>query len=380
MSTPSPRHWSAVPLALLIGCAPDDSAPAASVADGCILDTADACDDCLEIEHVVQLGSVAGPGYLSGEAGGNQVVRDGSGRYWIGDGGFMNVYGPGGEFIQAVGREGEGPMEFQWANPFHADADGNVHVWDPRNLRVTIVSQDFEPVDEVPLTAQWEPNDMMALDDGDLYVMQAWSGDVGNSGQPLHIVDGEEVLVSFGEEYGPGDDRSAFNELDLRYAASAPDGSIMVAHGDEYRVEVWSRDGILLATLTGPDLENPPGQHGPITPENPLPSKLQDMHVDATGRAWISLLLRRPDWVENSEEDPQLGLMPVGMDVRNWFRGRIDVVDVATCTLLASHDQDDLAMDFVEDGLVADVVYSPEGAPLINVKRVRLRSEADTSG
>ena len=37
-------------------------------------------------------------------------------------------------------------------------------------------------------------------------------------------------------------------------------------------------------------------------------------------------------------------------------------------------------MDFMEDGLVADVMYSPEGAPLIDVKRVRLREEADASG
>ena len=188
---------------------------------------------------MVRIGSVAGPGFISGNAGLDQVVRDGSGNFWIGDGGYMNVYGPSGEFIQTVGREGEGPMEFQWAYPFHADAVGNMHVWDPRNLRVTIVSPDLALAGEMPLSAQWEPNDMMALDDGDLYVMQTWSGDAASPGQPLHIVDGGEVLVSFGAEYGPGDDPSDFNHLDLRHAATALDGSIMVAHQDEYRVEVW---------------------------------------------------------------------------------------------------------------------------------------------
>ena len=84
--------------------------------------------------------------------------------------------------------------------------------------------------------------------------------------------------------------------------------------------------------------------------------------------------------MENSEAEPQGGLMPIGMDVRNWVRSRIDVIDVGTCTLLASHEQDASVMDFMEDALVADVVYSPEGAPLIDVKRVRLREEADASG
>ena len=99
----------------------------------------------------------------------------------------MNVYGTGGEFIRTVGREGRG-------------ADGV----------------------PVGLSLPW-----------------TWSGDAANPGQPLHIVDGGEVLLSFGAEYGPGDDPSDFNHLDLRHAATAPDGSIMVAHQDEYRVEVW---------------------------------------------------------------------------------------------------------------------------------------------
>ena len=37
--------------------------------------------------------------------------------------------------------------------------------------------------------------------------------------QPLHIVDGREVLVSFGAEYGPGGDPSDFNPVDERHAA-----------------------------------------------------------------------------------------------------------------------------------------------------------------
>ena len=52
--------------------------------------------------------------------------------------------------------------------------------------------------------------------------------------------------MSFGAEYGPGDDPSDFNPLDERYAAVAPDGSIMVAHREEYRIEAWSRDGQLV--------------------------------------------------------------------------------------------------------------------------------------
>lgn len=375
MSKSVTYHWSAIPLTLLIACAPEDSAPPASFAEGCVLNTANTCVDCLVLEHEFQIGSVAGPGFISGRGGEDQIVRDGSGNYWLGQREHMNVYGPGGEFIRTVGREGEGPMEFQYAYPFHADAAGNVHVWDPLNLRVTIISPDFALVDEKPLSGQ-QINDMIAIDDGSLYVMQSWSRDAASLGQPLHIVDGREVLASFGAEYGSADDPAGLDPLDVRFAAAAPDGSILAAHREEYRIEAWSRDGRLMGSLTGPDLENAPFERGMVTPENPLPNHLSDMHVDAAGRAWVSLWLRRPDWVENSEEDLEGGLMPIDMDILNWFQSRIDLVDVQTCTLLASHEQDPFFLDFIEDGLVADVEFSSEGAPLVNVKRIGLRGEA----
>ena len=373
MARSAPHQWTIVPLALLLACAPDEAGPAASFAEGCVLDTATACDDCLALEHEFRIGSAAGPGFLGGGEG--HVVRDGSGRYWISQREHMNVYGPGGEFIRTVGREGEGPMEFQRADPFHADADGNVHVWDPLNLRVTVISPDFALVDERPLTGR-QVNDMIAIDDGGHYVMQTWDLDPANPGQPVHIVDGREVVSSFGEEYGPRDDPSDYDPLETRYLAATSDGTIMVAHRREYRIEAWSRAGRLLGSLAGPDLEDTAFEPGPITPENPYPNVLSSIHVDASGRVWVSLALRRPDWAENSEEGPQGGLMPLDMNPLNWLRSRVDVIDVESCTLLASRVRDALFLGIVEDGLVADGEMSPEGVPLINVSRIELREGA----
>ena len=363
----------AMALALFAACAPEDSAPR-SFAEGCILNTAAVCDDCLELEHEFRVGSVDGPGFLAGGEGG-RIVRDGSGQYWLGQREHMNVYGPGGEFIRTVGREGEGPMEFQRAHPFHADAAGNVHVRDPLNLRVTIISPEFALVDERPHSGR-QINDMIAIDDGNHYVMQTWDLDPANPGQPIHVIDGREVISSFGEEYGPGDDISDFNPLETRYLAATSDGTIMVARQREYRIEAWSRAGRLLGSLAGPDLGNTPFESGRITPENPYPNVLRSIHVDASGRVWVFLALRRPDWVENSEEGPQGGLMPLDMNPLNWLQSRVDVIDVETCTLLASRTQDALFLGIVEDGLVADGEVSPEGAPLINISRIELRGGA----
>lgn len=323
-TVPTPRRvFAPAALTILASCAPPgDSAPR-SFAEGCTLDTATTrCDDCLELEHQLQIGSVDGPGFLS--EGGDRIVRDGSGNYWIGERERMNVHGPDGEFIRTVGREGEGPMEFGRAYPFHSDAAGRVHVWDPLNLRVSIVTPEFALVDEKPISGL-QINDMIAIDDGDLYVMQSWSRDPANLGQPVHIVDGREVVSSFGKEYASTEDAADVNPLESRRLAATPGGAIMVAHRNDHLVEAWSRDGQLLGSVAGPDLGIAPFEPGPVTPDNPPPNFLTDMHVDAAGRVWVFVALRRPDWLDNSEEVPQVGLMPVDMNPINWVQSRIEL-------------------------------------------------------
>ena len=68
--------------------------------------------------------------------------------------------------------------------------------------------------------------------------------------------------------------------------------------------------------------------------------------------------------------------MPLDMNPLSWLRSRVDVIDVESCTLLASRVQDVLFLGIVEDGLVADGEVSPEGVPLINVSRIELREGA----
>lgn len=63
---------AAVPVAFLIGCAPDDPV---TVAGECVLNTAAVCNDCLQLEHQLRIGSAAGPGFIDGRGGEDQIVR-----------------------------------------------------------------------------------------------------------------------------------------------------------------------------------------------------------------------------------------------------------------------------------------------------------------
>lgn len=76
------------------------------------------------------------------------VVRDSLGNYWVGQEELIKVFDAQGEFLRAVGRRGEGPMEFGRAWPTHVDASGRVHVVDTDNRRISVIDQSFTLVEE----------------------------------------------------------------------------------------------------------------------------------------------------------------------------------------------------------------------------------------
>lgn len=123
--------------------------PGSLLGKGCVLDTeAEPCDDCIAFEHVTTLGSdQLGPWFLV-DTGAMDVVRDSLGNYWVGQEELIKVFDAQGEFLRAVGRRGEGPMEFGRAWPTHVDASGRVHVVDTDNRRISVIDQSFTLVEE----------------------------------------------------------------------------------------------------------------------------------------------------------------------------------------------------------------------------------------
>ena len=83
---------------------------------------------CFAAASVTRLGSdEPGPGFLVDDGTLDDFVRDSLGNYRVGQGEQIKVFDAGGEFLRAVGRRGDGPMEFQRAEPVHVDAAGRAY-------------------------------------------------------------------------------------------------------------------------------------------------------------------------------------------------------------------------------------------------------------
>ena len=361
-------------LVTLAGCAEEAREPESFYGDGCILDMEAAlCEDCLEFAHVTRLGGDwDSPGFLADAGTMEDIVRDSLGNYWVGQNEEIKVFDPEGTFLKTVGRRGEGPMEFDRPAPMHTDAQGRVHVFDNGNLRISVIDEDLTLVEEKRLPT-WISS-KAPLDDGERYVVQI--DDPEHAGMPLHIIEGSDILKSFGawDEPGarsgglPGDGSSQL------HLAVSPDGNIFAARRFDYAFAAWSRDGSRLGMLEGrPELNEHGFSPGPPSPDNPLPNLLGKIHMDADGLLWVSLAIRRPDWLENlmAAASGDGSLEPAQGDITRIYHGRVDVIDLGACTRIASESRDQMLI-FLDDRTVFGYDVTEVGAPALDVWRMQL--------
>ncbi len=376
-----------VPVAVtLFGCAPE-AAELRSFADGCTLDTASPsrCEDCLRFEHDARLGSADGPGFLEPRGGIEAVVRDHAGNYWVGQGEQINVYGPSGDFLTAVGREGEGPLEFRYARPLHVDASARVHIFDISNMRISVVNDQMALVDEQGLPVAI--NSIAPIDDGTRYVIQAWLRTPGERSLPLHIVEAGEIVHSFGSVDPEEQPANAYEASATWHLATSPDGDVFLARSADYLIEAWAADGSFLGRIEGlPPLDDGlrGGPGDPYSPENPPWNSLVDVHMDGQGLLWVLLQYRRPDWRDNSMEitypDGEVAMAPTDMMPTNWVHSRVDVIDLEACAAVASAEHDEFFVGFVADGYLAAGTTTEAGVPHIDIHRVSLEGFPQETG
>jgi len=143
-----PLAWSviflAVPLgAALTGCG---AGPAAG-------DQAAAADTVVAMPALTIGVEEGDPAYEFGHV--RAVAADDAGRIYVADriGSTVRVYSPDGEFLRQIGREGEGPGEFQWPVDIAFGPDGRLYVRDIVRITAFAARRPGEIPDSV--TATW---------------------------------------------------------------------------------------------------------------------------------------------------------------------------------------------------------------------------------
>lgn len=283
---------------------------------------------------MTSLGDVDGPGFLE-EA--QHVLRDAQGRYWVGQRGFLKVFDSEGMFVATVGRLGQGPMEFDRPAAINVDPDGGVVVFDMRRRTVSVVSDSFDLLDTWLLPTV--PSAVKHVRERS-YVGVMSLPTPERVGFPLHVLDGEEVVRSFGL---PDD----FEVLDIspwhsqRVVGTREDGFVVSSLPYRYELELWNPEGVRVAVFSGRTLNDPEPRPGPWSFDNHPPNRVFDLTWSSSdGTIWVLSWERRPNWREGVVEVPgprgERLLAPVDGNLASIYHSRIDIVSESDGALVDS--------------------------------------------
>lgn len=340
------------------------------------VDASAMCSDCLELSNTVTLGSDSTEGFLEDRGALDYVVRDNVGRYWVGQRGGVKVYSPSGQFLQTVGSRGQGPFEFEFAQPVAVDAEGMVRILDPRLGRETVVRSDFSLFSDVPFPvgfgdAEWLPGH------GSRYAMAKWIATPDRLGYPLHIVFGSEIELSIGVT--PRADTTVLTpSASERVLTVTNDGLVLSAMLDQYVIEAWETTGRRVVGFEMPGLNQSAVRPGTWSWDNPPPN-----HVGAIasfGDRFLPVISRhrRHNWkdlvIERVSADGRPYLSAANGQVPSVYRSRLDLLDLDKATVVASTRYDGWLMRFVEPRSVIHLDYTKAGEPLLQLLEVAYRT------
>lgn len=285
------------------------------------------CDTCIQASRLRILGDTAGPASIFNPFW--FVLKDNVGNYWVSQRGAVKVFSEGGQFVGAVGRLGEGPFEFgNQPMPFYADALGRVHIYDPQNQRITVVNPDFSLAKEVflPQTVF----DIVGLAGTNRYVVNSWVESAEQIGFPLHFMEDDSIIASFG--LTQEDAVSESPVVSRRKIAVDDHQRIISAEIYQYIIDVWSPTGRYLGRVEGSQLNDEPRER------DQLPSQLIAVKLDADDRLWVVTRRPRPGWGDFMTLDMGGRLVlkdGASVSPRELYTHRVDVIDLSTGLVIA---------------------------------------------
>jgi hypothetical protein len=332
-----------------------------------LLDAQLECPACeIVVEPVLEWGDRDGPGMLEGMS--MLVAMDDVGRLVVSDEPAwtkVKVYDASGAHLRTLGREGEGPGEYQGIAGLRFGPRDSLFVFDWALWRVTVYGPELEePIRTTALPV--EPlYRVLVLDDGRFVISSAmWTPEL--VGLPIHVIAADgELLDSFGND-GSRDPGDAAGRPRLLAPASG-DGAFWAVRPDEYRLQKWTPDGTLVREIRGDEelLHDPRWEAEGFRPGPPMIGAIAE---DPGGWLWVVIGSPKPNWTDYLVEGG-----PHGMTLEAGSRQTtIQALDPSTGEVLASTTVPYPLSAFARPGLMFQTDLSESLDPVARLFELRL--------
>ena len=343
--------------AAVASCVPFAHSSAQSIP---IAECAEPCP--LVVELAATFGDDEGPGmlgdYVRGFPGNN-------GRWYLVDRPptEVKVFDGAGAFLHRFGRSGEGPGEFSLIRYVLPIGEGVVAVLDdPSGLKFFDSAGNLLREARLPFAPG---ENGAAYADGLGFVISANAPTPGRAGLPLHIVDLDDgsVDVSFGSLTG----EYPFSDVDgaSRYLAEGPAaGAVWAARLYEYRIELWTPDGLQRSLVRDVSWFPPATQSTLAHGWSERPNTIL-VGLAATGsELWVKFRVADERWMEAAEENP------VNPDRGLFYDTMIEVIDLDASRVVGRVRLDEDYSNLIAPGMIGRTVVTPAGSVRYQVYRM----------
>ena len=280
------------------------------------------------------------------------LLRPGGGAVLFNDG-RLHWYDRAGRLEKSIGRQGQGPGEFQGAQALRFLRSGDLEVYDSRNMQKTVIgpAPDLAVKQVTRLRTPVAMSSTLFLPDGRIVT----NGDFAappHTGLPIHMLATDGAIArSFGKL--PPERRTdvAFPLMRSLSWAGGDFASVWSAHLRRYRIERWDLAGNLLNTIErGVSWFAPWELDGPITPQSPMPPHVRAVQEIAPGRLAVLLAVAPPGWQRGLE---QRGTNWEVTRIDQILGGRLEILDIQRGCLVTTLDIAGYPLRLFAEGVVA---------------------------
>lgn len=309
----------------------------------------------LVLEVVGTFGDDEGPGIIEGFT---QAFTDDSGRKYLISGSFteVKVYDSGGHFLHRIGRKGEGPGEFPFISSLQPIGDSLVAVLD-RTGRLQFFDPTGRLLRQVRLPFLPTGTDMVYAAGLGL-VIAADVPTPERAGLPLHLVDVDDgsVVRSFGSL--SGEYRLGEVGRRQRVLAVGPTGAVWAARVSEYRIELWTPDGLRRSMVRDapwfPPVTPATASHGWFERPNTFIGSM----AATDSELWVTFNVADERWDERRR-------LREASESRNYdlfYDTVIEVIDLAELRVVGRVRLDEEYGNLIAPGIIGRTVVTPEAS------------------
>lgn len=301
----------------------------------------------VELREVLRLGTPGDPGTIGSRP---EITRTSAGEYIVAsveNRGQLLVFDSRGVFLEAFGRNGDGPGEYRVPGRIRPGAEGGFRILDLVNRRITQVSEDGEPV-KTSEVRSLHGLDFVTLAGGERHAVSGF-GQVDDAlSATTEIVGSDGVrLASLGAV------PVASWVVNFFRAPVALDGQgrVWTTRAGEYGFEAWDPEGGSepLTRLVGDPRWFDPGPPQPGAPMTaPAPSIVISLRADR-GLLWAGT------WVADEDREANAAAAPSPLDLDRILDTILDVIDPASGRIIARSRRDEALRGTGDDQLLFGV-------------------------